>query len=262
MGIAKPIPKEIPFSDETVLLFGDSFAAGFGMYLNRALPDQIVMNFGVGGYGTDQILMRMRESHPQFSNPKIVVSVLTTDMDRSMLRFRSGQKPFFEIDDGELIKKGFPIFPTTEEYLANNPIEIRSFIWAMLGRKIAAAAPKDRNDLSPYEDMMTLNGKIIEKLVSESTERDSSAIFIVFYTERDIRLNTWRGPFIIEELEKSGAKIVDTKPLLLELAEAEGVKLKELYRPDHHLDVLANEFIADRTAAILLQEWIDENGLP
>ena len=262
MGITKPVPKRMPPSDETVLLFGDSFAAGFGMYLNRALPDQVVINFGVGGYGTDQILMRMRESLPIFPSPKIVVSVLTTDMDRSMLSFRSGQKPFFEIEDDELIKQGLPIFPTTDEYLAENPIGIRSFIWAMLGQKMAATEPKDRNDLSPYKDMMTLNRKIIEKLVIESKERDASAIFIVFYTERDIRLNTWRGPFIIEELQKLDAKIVDTKPLLLELAEAKGLTLKELYRPDNHLDILANEFIADRTAMMLLDEWTGTNNLP
>ena len=263
LGVAQPIPrKTINYADKIVLLFGDSFAAGFGPYLNRALPDDQVVNFGVGGYGTDQILMRMRESHPVFENPSMVVSVLTTDMDRSVLQFRSGQKPYYEIQDGELVKKGLPIAPTIDEYIAQNPLNFHSYLWALASQRIEKARFGGQGRPSVKDQMVTLNTKILERLVKESQGRDSSAIFILFYTERDIRLKTWRGPFILGELERLGAEIVDTRPLLLALAESEGVKLKDLYKSDGHLDRLANEKVAQATAAILINEWTGIESSP
>ena len=60
----------------------------------------------------------------------------------------------------------------------------------------------------------------------------------------------------------AGAEIVDTRPLLLALAESEGVKLKDLYTSDGHLDRLANKKVAQATAAILINEWTGSESSP
>jgi len=94
-----------------VLLFGDSFAQCvdsvfcFQDYLNSDTAfssEHYFLNYGVGGYGVDQISLLFEQVYDKYDDPFIIFSLLTTDMDRSMISFRDYQKPYFVINKGEL----------------------------------------------------------------------------------------------------------------------------------------------------------------
>lgn len=85
-----------------VLLFGDSFAMCidsvecFEEILNRDTTfssGHYLLNYGVGGYGIDQIYLLFNATVDSFNNPFVIFSFFTTDMDRSMLYVRDAQKP-------------------------------------------------------------------------------------------------------------------------------------------------------------------------
>jgi hypothetical protein len=103
-----------PATRSCVAIFGDSFTWGdevapedtYGNVLARALGCRVA-NFGVGGYGTDQALLRYEQLQPEarvivlgFFSDNIVRDV---NQDRAFLNNRSlGLKPRFLVKNGAL----------------------------------------------------------------------------------------------------------------------------------------------------------------
>ena len=85
-----------------VLLYGNSFTMCmdtvkcFQEILNsdHEFADRhYLLNYSVGGYGLDQIYLLMDASAEKYNNPFVIFSMLTTDLDRSLLSFRLAPKP-------------------------------------------------------------------------------------------------------------------------------------------------------------------------
>ena len=77
--------------------------------LQSLLPDKTVYNFGVAGYGLDQIYLRFKQSHDHFKKPVVIIGILTVDMDRCVMKNRSRPKPYFLIKENELVLSGVPV---------------------------------------------------------------------------------------------------------------------------------------------------------
>ena len=127
---------------QPVLLYGDSFAECasaaeqecFQQILNgndSFSKRYYLLNYGVGGYGVDQILLLLKNSLNLFKNPLVVVGIFTDDLDRGVLSFRIGQKPYFEIEKGELVLHGVPSYPSPDQYLAEHPVSITSYLFRL-----------------------------------------------------------------------------------------------------------------------------------
>lgn len=80
-----------------VLLFGDSFAAGVGdaesfqniLNHDEAFSrDYYLLNYGVSGYGVDQIYLMLQHTLPLYQRTIVIFSLMTFDLDRSILTFR------------------------------------------------------------------------------------------------------------------------------------------------------------------------------
>ncbi|MCP4922399.1 MAG: hypothetical protein GY913_36325, partial [Proteobacteria bacterium] len=89
-----------PVGDErpVLALFGDSFVFStveprLADVLQALETDRRVLNFGVAGYGLDQVVMRLEERASALRGAEVWIGVLTTDLDRTVLRHRSGPKP-------------------------------------------------------------------------------------------------------------------------------------------------------------------------
>jgi hypothetical protein len=94
-----------------VLLYGDSFAACYSQdscfehILNNDetfSKKHYLLNYGVGGYGLDQIFLLFKNSVSNYNNPFVVISLMTLDLDRSILSVRDGPKPFFTVENNML----------------------------------------------------------------------------------------------------------------------------------------------------------------
>ena len=62
--------------------------------------ENYLLNYGVAGYGVDQIYLLFEQSLELYRRPLVVVSLLRTDLDRTIL---SDQKPHFEPHEGKLV---------------------------------------------------------------------------------------------------------------------------------------------------------------
>ena len=135
LGVLSDKPYVPDFSAKTVLFYGDSYVYGMSptpidkrvpQQLDLLLPDYTVYNYGVVGYALDQIFLRFQETHAAFENPFIIVGLYTLDIDRSIFTVREAPKPYFEIENSQLVLKGAPVSESMEEWLRQHPITIKS----------------------------------------------------------------------------------------------------------------------------------------
>lgn len=117
------VPK--PAGTFRIAIFGDSFTFGedvsdhetFAQQVQRLLPETEVLNFGVHGYGHDQMLLYLREALPIVQPDVVVLGYVTDDSLRNLFGFRDYKKPTFERTSAGLALRGTPV-PTPEEFLA------------------------------------------------------------------------------------------------------------------------------------------------
>lgn len=100
-----------------IVAVGDSFAAGSEVLDNQTWPAHLerligrpVYNAGVGGFGTDQIILR-GEQMLQLLRPEIlIVGFLESDIARAQYSvWGGGTKPYFTLEDGQLVHHNFPV---------------------------------------------------------------------------------------------------------------------------------------------------------
>jgi hypothetical protein len=108
-----------------VAVFGCSQTFGTGVSdeetysarLDAALPNVQVLNFGVQGYGTDQMLLYWKAEGASFAPDVVILAFAYYHTGRNVSRFRFYAKPRFELqDDGGLQLVGVPV-PSPESIL-------------------------------------------------------------------------------------------------------------------------------------------------
>ena len=107
-----------------ILVLGDSFTFGdevsdnetYSYYLQEMVPHAEVINFGVHGYGHDQMLILFKEEGIKYEPDIVILGFLPGDMPRNLLKFRDFAKPKFVLDKRKLRLTGTPV-PTPEEII-------------------------------------------------------------------------------------------------------------------------------------------------
>jgi len=89
----------------------------YSAQLGHRLHDVDVLNFGVHGYGTDQMLLRYRRDGAPYRPDVVVVGFAYYHLLRNQDAFRFFAKPRFVLDDGTLRLVGVPV-PTPGAYAA------------------------------------------------------------------------------------------------------------------------------------------------
>lgn len=126
-GLRGPeIQKEKSTGVRRLLVFGDSFAEGWGVEeenlfsfhlqqcLSQTNPDIEVLNFGVAGYGTDQAYLLFQEIGSHYQADDVVLLFYGNDLwnnaSKRGIGSERGQKPFFRpMIGGELKLEGIPV---------------------------------------------------------------------------------------------------------------------------------------------------------
>lgn len=124
-----------------IAIFGDSFTFGedvsdeetfahqLELLLNEAGAAVEVLNFGVHGYGHDQMLLYLREALPLYQPDLVLLGYVSDDSLRNLTTFRDFAKPRFRLRGGELALEGAPV-PTPAALLARE--RWRSRLWDLL----------------------------------------------------------------------------------------------------------------------------------
>ena len=245
-------------SRRPVILLGDSFSACvpeekcFESLLENNptfAKSHRLLNFGVGGYGLDQITLLLEKISPNYPDAIIIFGLMTLDIDRSHLRIRESSKPFFEVHQGDFHLRG------TEE---NKAIKLPPFpnfsalFRLMLYSKAMPQFIKKR---------ITSKTKRIAEKQKRSTyllNRANSVLkhhehhFLIFQPKSSIRTSTWREAHLkiwLEEHQKSSiwAKylIVNSNP---------EVDLSKMFRNgDGHPTTRQNQLVSDAIANIIMR---------
>ena len=224
-----------------VLLFGDSFAHGTDPTPRpqrlagqlEALLEERVIDYAVSGYGVGQIYLRFRETHGEFDRPTIVFGVMMLDVDRSILTVRDAPKPYFTLEDGELVLNGPPLPADPADWHREHPPELRSYLAAWTKRRLRLAMGPGLEAEIPYRraEKKRLNRTILEAVVAEAREHDLPIVFVLFYARWQFESEGWRETFLKAELERLGARVLDTRAVLVPAAEASPGGLDDFYYP-------------------------------
>jgi len=209
-GTYRHIEENILNGRRPILLYGDSFAQCvdsvecFQEILNNDpsfSSENFLLNYGVGGYGVDQICLLFEQSVERFENPFVVFSFLTTDMDRSMLSVRDAQKPYFIIGGEGLELEGTPITLTSEEYFDQNRPEIRSYIFNRLrNSKMYPFKQKTKVRDDYIAKIKELNGLILERALQKLEQLELDYIILIFQPEHH-HFSDWRMVFLRDFME-------------------------------------------------------------
>ncbi|MFA5156668.1 MAG: SGNH/GDSL hydrolase family protein [Candidatus Omnitrophota bacterium] len=115
---------EKPEGKKRILVLGDSFTFGVGVkdnetypyFLQEMLPGAEVINFGVPGYGHDQMLIYLKEEGIKYKPDIVILGFLTGDMPRNIWAFIDYAKPNFKVINGRLTLMNSPV-PSVEVML-------------------------------------------------------------------------------------------------------------------------------------------------
>ena len=216
-----------------VLLYGDSFAQGMfsgprsfeGLLRDSPLGGtHVLFNYGVGGYGADQILILARETLPLYDaqQPIAIVALLVDDdLDRCVLDFRSGPKPRFQLAHGRLVEPE-PVETSVPRYLEQHPIGIASYVWRLLGfapRILPARVQQAlRGETTRLEEKRTLAEAILRETCRELRAHAPRAALMLMRAResvRDPQRAGWQEEWIRRVAAEEGLPVLDTREVLL-----------------------------------------------
>ncbi len=237
-----------------VLLYGDSFAQGmrgverFQTILNRDeefAEGHYLLNYGVGGYGLDQIHLLFQHSVERFDDPFVVFSFMTFDLDRSVLSVRVGQKPYFEVVDGRLELRGVPIESDAEAFFAAHPPRVGSYLWRRVSRLTGLGGERAARK-------KTINGAILDAVLKELEDRRLDYTILVFHARKAFRLAPdWRSHWLRSFLDERGEDYLWSYDILHR--EGGEREVDELFDPKNvHPTSLANRILARAIAERVL----------
>jgi lysophospholipase L1-like esterase len=266
LGLVSDTPYRIEDIERPILFYGDSFVAGASpipdripQVMDRLLPEVSVLNYGVGGYGVDQIYLRYAETVGGFRDPVVLVGILTSDLDRSILGMRTGQKPYFDILNGQLVRQNLPILPTTREYIDRYPPEIKSYFFRFVMFRLRSWLPEEWFDRlygysEKHQRKLAVNSKILQVLKQDASKRELSLGVVIFYSQEELSEASWRVKFLQETLQALEIPYFDTRLSISGYVEDNRMTLDDLYYPDNgHPNELGNKVIAEG-----LTKWLND----
>lgn len=219
-----------------VLLYGDSYAQCmpevrcFQDLLNTDTlfnREHHLLNYGVGGYGVDQITLLFEQTYLRYDRPFVVFSLMVSDMDRSPLDWRTGQKPWFALDGDGLRLQGVPIDPDPDHYLATHPVTIGSYLWRRFLYSPANVLPAWANDRLKGWSAHTahkqeLNTRILDRAIERlKASRVDFVVLVFHYLTPDQeewmvgREDNWRDRLLRERLMHHEVPYIWSKDLIL-----------------------------------------------
>ncbi len=219
-----------------VLLYGDSYAqcmpevTCFQDLLNGDTAfarGHHFLNYGVGGYGLDQITLLFEQTFLRYERPFVVFSLMVSDMDRSPLDWRTGQKPWFALEGDGLRLQGVPIDPDPAHYLDTHGVTIGSYLWRRFLYSPANVLPGWANDRFKGWSAHTahkqeLNTRILDRAIERLRSSRVDFVVLVFhYLTPDQeewmvgREDNWRDRLLRERLAHHGVPYIWSKDLIL-----------------------------------------------
>jgi lysophospholipase L1-like esterase len=262
----RPLPKR------AILAVGDSFTAGSEVAEHETYPAQLerllgrpVINGGVGGFGTDQMVLWAYRLVPILDPSLLVVGILDDDINRAGYKVYGGaRKPWFSVSDGKLIHHDNPLPPPTQaidrepHWLGHSYLAL--WTASRFGRADLIRFRTPHYVLAENEPVAATCG-ILAGLKVFATERNLPVLIVMIYGGHD-RTATMdkskekvRPVRVIECATAIGLDVLDTWDAMVATAARDMAAYRALYVPHGniygHMSVAGNRLIAE-----LIADWV------
>jgi hypothetical protein len=234
-------------------VFGDSFVQWYhpdgehlADHLQAQLPESQVLGYGVGGYGLDQIVLKMEAQLSTLKGGQAVIGIMLTDLDRTILQFRHGPKPWFSMVDGSLTLHNDHIGDVDK--WSSGP---RSFFlaWIKHGvvREIRTKLAWPQADCRVAEKTALTHALI--KRAGEGCARGEVECTVLMFPHFAAYQAPpdWRTQAITEATQSQGMTLVDAGQVWADA----GLGSHDVYAPDRHPSNRANATLARAVAQAL-----------
>jgi len=149
--------------------------------LADTLPDAELLNFGVRGYGTDQMLLYHQQEAAGYDLDVVVLAFAFYHMKRNATGFLFYAKPYFELTGDELVLAGVPV-PTPEQLKSE---DFSRYTWKLADHSVAlrwfwakARSLRTRGLYSENGPAWQLSRALIGRFV-ESARADGSHVVLM-----------------------------------------------------------------------------------
>ncbi len=235
----------LPTRKRRVVLLGDSYTMGTGVehqetfayLLQRRLRKTQSYNFGIGGFGIDQMWLTLRHYALAVEPDLVVLSFIRPNLRRALSAYREGHdwlaKPVFRLEGGELV-------PMTIE---NRP----SALWRFAERHSHLLEIGRRGEDSlgrhfPIGYVWRLNRVLFERIRDDC--QAAGVPLVVMYIPVNRRSP---APMFERQFARLGIPFLD-------LAAHLPADADRLYHPlDRHFNAAGHRFAADRLAEFLTE---------
>jgi len=163
-----------------IVTLGDSYTFGdevsddetYSQYLERFLPDTEVMNFGLSGYGHDQMLLYLEQEGVKYHPDVVLIGYVWFDIFRNLAEFTSYSKPRFELRGKELRLTNMPV-PPPESILDNEIYRLKAIDLGV----ILSARVRGKLDLNPTP-AETITRGILDRPIATVHNANSIPVFV------------------------------------------------------------------------------------
>ena len=179
------VPKDT--TKTRILLLGDSFTFGeevsddesYAYHLEQLLPNVEVLNFGVHGYGHDQMLALLTDVGVHYKPDVVLLGFVAADMSRNTLRFRDYAKPWYTIDADTLVRHGTPV-PTAAEtlrwdWLRPRTLDLVSALWLRM-----------QSTASRRENEEVITSALLAKIIRVTLSVGAQPLFVYLPDSREL----------------------------------------------------------------------------
>jgi hypothetical protein len=253
-----------------LLFFGDSFVEGFTAF-DRKIPQLLderfqnlrVLNFGVGGYGLDQMYLQMESVVDSFEHPHLVFGVLFDDIDRVTFEVRDAPKPYFSHAGSGLVLRNVPLSRDHRDWLDRYPPKERVYVLCAV-RGVMNRLLNTRwgleyfFDLNPAERTKARSAKqeivtgLVRAIKAKAAERNLPLTFVLFPHPHHLIHDGWRERFLSDLLTKEGINFLYLKDALLEHIQDNNLLWwKDVYQLRAHPTGAENAIMAQQIANFL-----------
>lgn len=252
-----------------LLLFGDSYAGGVDPDTWRDFPEFVeqsdlaqefaLLNYGVGGYGLDQIWLQMRDVLARHADarPVVIVSLLVDDdIDRCVLSFRTWPKPRLRVRDGRIVDEARPV-PRMQEYFESHasiePFLAVPFLAQHLDR--LSGARTRRLEAEKQE----LGRALLRAIVEDLRARDLPFLFVLFHHSWSIQHPeelAWRARLVQDTLDGLDAAWVTVRPALIAHARRTGRDVLDYFLSPEHPSSGHYNALGDAVAFAVVREGL------
>jgi hypothetical protein len=278
-------PRESELGDRrALLLFGDSYircmtddANCFEGWMERSphAKTHAIFNYGVRGYGLDQICLLSELALEHWKGRRAIVAIgifMEDDLDRAYLDHRGWPKPRFSLDANGALIDPAPI-PSPEQYEREHPLWKRSLAWGWLVHGSGWLPPGIERSLSGsqhiQEDKQRLCGAILERLERSLQQGGFDHFYVLFPSVRECETlapRDWQENFLIDWLDARRLPYVNVKREIYRAALAQDRHPTEFFGfqgpQNEHLTPEGNEVAFQGLLRGISGEFDRANGRP